>query len=166
MTIAASGGVPAVDLDALLRRYALEADRIGKVFGEMHGLHHTDIQALVVIMDAERAGAPVTPADLAEVLSMSTGAVSALVDRLERTGHVQRVRESADRRRVHLHYTREAMALAGQFFGPLGVRAGAVRARFTDAELAAVGRFLAEMTEAMYQHRRGMEGGAGLRARG
>lgn len=144
------------EIDALLRRYALEADRIGKAFGERHHLHHTDIQALVIIMDAEATGHPITPAGLAEVLSMSTGSTSALVDRLERTGHVQRVRESSDRRRVHLHYTPDAMRLGVEFFGPLGERAAAVRARFTDDELATVARFLGEMTEAMYQHRRSL----------
>jgi DNA-binding MarR family transcriptional regulator len=146
-------------VDALLRRYAFEAQRIGRAFGERHGLHHTDIQALVVIMESEQAGEPITPVGLAEALSLSSGATSALIDRLERTGHVRRSRESTDRRRVHLHYTEDAMALAYDFFGPLGRRTERIRSRYTEADLAVVTRFIADMNEAMYEHRRSIETG-------
>jgi DNA-binding MarR family transcriptional regulator len=146
-------------LDALLRRYAVEADRIGRAFCDRNALHHTDLQALVVIMDADRRGDPITPVGLAEQLSMSSGATSALIDRLERSGHVQRSRESTDRRRVHLHYTTAASALGRDFFGPLGERSRRVYEQFTDEELATVGRFLDLMNTAMYEHRRGIESG-------
>lgn len=142
------------DLDALLRRYSVEADRIGRVFCERHGMHRTDFQALGIVMDAERRGAPITPAGLARALSMTTGAVSAAIDRLERTGHLRRSRESTDRRLVHLHYTPEGMALAHDFFRPLGKRAAEVRARFSVEELTTVARYLAEMNDALSAHHR------------
>jgi DNA-binding MarR family transcriptional regulator len=144
------------DLDVLLRRYAVEADRIGRVFCELHGMHRTDFQALGLVMDAERRGAPITPAGLARALSMTTGAVSAAIDRLERTGHLRRSRESADRRLVHLHYTPEGMALARDFFGPLGERAARVRSRFSAEELDTVARYLAEMNTALGEHHRSL----------
>jgi DNA-binding MarR family transcriptional regulator len=106
------------DLDALLRRHSVEADRIGRAFCESHGMHRTDFQALGIVMDAERRGTPITPAGLARALSMTTGAVSAAIDRLERTGHLRRSRESTDRRLVHLHYTPHGMAVAQDFFRP------------------------------------------------
>jgi DNA-binding MarR family transcriptional regulator len=144
------------DLDMLLRRYSVESDRIGRAFCERHGMHRTDFQALGLVMDAERRGTPLTPAGLARALAMTTGAVSAAIDRLERTGHLRRSRESADRRLVHLHFTDEARALAQDFFRPLGQRAAEVRAHFTAEELDTVARYLAEMNDALSDHHRSL----------
>jgi DNA-binding MarR family transcriptional regulator len=148
---------PAYDLDALLRRYAIEADKIGRVFCDRHAMHPTDLQALAIIMDAEQRGNPITPAGLARILTMSSGAVSAVLDRLERTGHIRRSREATDRRLVHLHYTDGGMALAYDFFAPLGERSAQVRSRYTAAELDTIGRFLAGMNDAMYEYRTVLE---------
>jgi DNA-binding MarR family transcriptional regulator len=87
---------------------------------------------------------------------MTTGAVSAAIDRLERTGHLRRSRESTDRRLVHLHYTPEGMALARDFFGPLGEPAARVRSRFSADELDTVARHLAEMNTALSEHHRSL----------
>ena len=141
------------DMDALLRRYTAEAEEIGRVFCELHGVHRTDMQALLMIMEADTAGVPLTPVDLARQLGLSTGATSAAVDRLERAGHVRRSRESNDRRRVHLHYTEHGMELGRAFFMPLGKRTAQVRAGYTDQELAVVRRFLSDMAEALREHR-------------
>jgi hypothetical protein len=46
------------------------------------------------------------------------------------------------------------MALAMSFFGPLGQRTDKVMAGFSDAELATVNRFMAEMTEALTAYHR------------
>ena len=56
-----------------------------------------------------------TPKRLREHLWLTSGAVTACVDRLERAGHIRRVRENADRRVVHLYYAADARAagLAG-----------------------------------------------------
>jgi DNA-binding MarR family transcriptional regulator len=69
------------------------------------------------------------------------------VDRLERAGHVRRVRESADRRVVHLHYVPDARAAARTYFRPLAQAAAATRDRFAEEELAVVVRFVAAMNE-------------------
>jgi DNA-binding MarR family transcriptional regulator len=61
------------------------------------GLHATDMQALGVLL---RRGEPVTAGDLAGVTGLTTGAVTRLVDRLERDGYVARRRDDLDRRKV------------------------------------------------------------------
>ena len=55
---------------------------------------------------------PVGGAELARQLGISTAATTVLVDRLERAGHVARVRNTEDRRRVTLTETPEARAAA------------------------------------------------------
>jgi DNA-binding MarR family transcriptional regulator len=91
-------------------------------------------------MHAEGAGDPLTPGRLGEQIGLSSGATTAAIDRLERSGHLRRTRESGDRRVVHLRYGRPGMVLAAEFFGPLGKRTDDVMVGFTDDELATVRR--------------------------
>lgn len=60
------------------------------------GLHITDHKALGIVLEE----GPLPSGALAEALSLSTGSVTALVDRLERKGYVQREKDPSDRRRV------------------------------------------------------------------
>ncbi|MGY1455917.1 MarR family winged helix-turn-helix transcriptional regulator [Streptomyces sp. SS8] len=130
----------------LLRRMNGEFSRMAHDFAHSHGLHPTDVQALVEILDGERDG-PVTPGLLRERLQLTSGAVTACLDRLERAGHIRRTRDSADRRIVHLHYAPRGREVAREYFRPLARATDAVRQRFSDAELHAVVRFLAAMNE-------------------
>ncbi|WP_235968124.1 MarR family winged helix-turn-helix transcriptional regulator [Streptomyces mesophilus] len=130
------------DLRALavqLRRMNGEINRVVHGFAATQGLHATDVQALAAILDAEE---PLTPGRLREHLGLTSGAVTACLDRLERAGHVRRSRDSADRRVVHLHYVNDAQRTARAFFRPLAAAATEARTGFTDAELTVVVRFL------------------------
>lgn len=136
-----------------LRRYSVDAQHVGHAFASLHGLNATDLQALIAVMDAELVGDPVTPGRLGEQLNLSSGSVTALIDRLERGGHIRRDRDTADRRKILLHYADRGAALAMEFFRPLGSRTDAVMAGFDDAELEVVHRFMAAMSASMRQHR-------------
>ncbi|MET7708201.1 MarR family transcriptional regulator [Micromonospora sp. NPDC005413] len=136
-----------------LRRYAADAQQVGHAFANLHGLNPTDLQALIAVMDAELLGAPITPGRLGERLNLSSGSVTALIDRLERAGHIRRDRDTVDRRKVLLHYADQGAALAMEFFRPLGARTDTVMARFSEDELEVVQRFMAEMSESVRAHR-------------
>ena len=136
----------------LLQSYSVEAQQVGHVFAQRHGLHPTDLQALIAVMHAEGNGTPLTPGRLGEAIGLSSGATTAVIDRLERAGHLRLTRESSDRRVVHLRYGEAGMALAVEFFGPLGRRSDEVLAGFSDAELETVRRFLDGMTAAITAH--------------
>lgn len=136
-----------------LRRYSVVAHHVGQVFAGRHGLNATDLHALIAVLDAERAGEPITPSRLGEQLNLTSGSVTALLDRLERAGHVRRARDAVDRRKVLLRYAEPGARLAREFFGPLGRRADAVLDQFTESELQVVHRFLRLMVAAMREHR-------------
>ncbi|MFI6035898.1 MarR family winged helix-turn-helix transcriptional regulator [Streptomyces sp. NPDC051315] len=141
-----ASGAP-TDLHAFavrLRRMNGEINRLVHGFAADHGLHATDVQALAAILDADE---PMTPTRLREHLGLTSGAVTACVDRLERAGHIRRVRESADRRVVHLYYASDARSAARTYFRPLAEATEAARSRFSEDELAVVLRFLAAMGE-------------------
>ncbi|MET7289358.1 helix-turn-helix domain-containing protein [Streptomyces sp. NPDC005573] len=127
-----------------LRRMNGEINRLVQAYAGDQGLHPTDVQALAAILDADE---PMTPGRLREHLGLTSGAVTACVDRLERAGHIRRVRESADRRVVHLHYDEGARAAARTHFRPLAEATEAALARFDGADRAVALRFLTAMNE-------------------
>ncbi|AYL34224.1 MarR family winged helix-turn-helix transcriptional regulator [Streptomyces fungicidicus] len=129
----------------LLRRMNTEFNRIAHEFAQAQGLHLTDVQALVAILDADPDDGPMTPGRLRRQLDLTSGAVTACVDRLEKAGHIRRVRAEGDRRVVHLHYAEAAKSVARDYFQPLARGTDAARARFRDDELRVVARFLDEM---------------------
>jgi DNA-binding MarR family transcriptional regulator len=142
------------DVALLLRRLTVELDAVGQRFAELHALGRTDVRALVAIMDAARGGRPMTAGGLGEAVELSSASVTALVDRLERAGHLRRVRDAEDRRRVVLEMSESAMAAGGEFFGGLQRDLLAAMGGYTDEEIAVVRRFLTEMTAVIERHSR------------
>ncbi|WP_254664752.1 MarR family winged helix-turn-helix transcriptional regulator, partial [Streptomyces prasinopilosus] len=82
----------------LLRRMNTEFNRISHEFAQTQGLHLTDVQALMAILDADTDDGPMTPGRLRDRLDLTSGAVTACIDRLEKAGHIRRVRALDDRR--------------------------------------------------------------------
>ena len=141
------------EVEVLVRRMTVEAEQLAHVFADRHGLHGTDFQALIRVMDAEGRGKPLTPGELGAALRLSSGATTAVVDRLERQGHLRRDRDDADRRKVHLRYAERGMAVALEFFGPLGARNAELMTAYSDADLEVVRRFLAGMGDLFADYR-------------
>ncbi|MEU5950766.1 MarR family transcriptional regulator [Streptomyces sp. NPDC047525] len=133
-----------------LRRMNGEINRLIHGFAAGHDLHATDVQALAAILDSD---SPLTPGRLRDHLGLTSGAVTACLDRLERAGHIRRSRDSEDRRVVHLHYAPGAKSAARTFFQPLAAATENARVRFSEDELAVVVRFLAAMNEELSELR-------------
>ena len=143
-----------LDIARLIRRLTVEVDAMGSRFADQHGLGRTDVRAIVAIMDAARQGSALTAGALGSAVELSSASVTALVDRLERAGHVRRVRDPEDRRRVVLEISDSAMAAGGAFFGGLQRELLAAMEGYREEELAVVRRFLAEMTDVVQRHER------------
>ncbi|MFF5263877.1 MarR family winged helix-turn-helix transcriptional regulator [Actinomadura viridis] len=144
-----SGGPPA-DLQSFavqLRRMNAAFNRVTHDFARSQNLHQTDVLALIAILDGDEREGPLTPGRLREHLNLTSGAVTACLDRLERNGHIRRTRDGHDRRVVHLHYAPHGMAVAREFFRPLARSTDAARSRFDEDELRTIVRFLGAMNE-------------------
>jgi DNA-binding MarR family transcriptional regulator len=128
-----------------LRAISVELDQARAAFARANGLHDTDVRALIHLLDADRAGLPATPGWLGSQLGLTSASTTALVDRLEGAGHVRRERDPADRRKVEIRVTEEAVRLGWSFFGPL--LTGMVRAMrpFSPSDLDTVEAFLSEV---------------------
>ena len=119
----------------------LAADRLG--------VNRTDLHCLNAIENANG----LTAGELAEEAGLTSGAVTGVVDRLERAGFARRVPDPADRRRVKVEVTPEFYASAEQIWGPLAAEWEATLAsRFTAAELTRITEFLRLTNEVGKRH--------------
>jgi DNA-binding MarR family transcriptional regulator len=98
------------------------------------GLNATDYKC----MDIAKYEAAVTAGRLAELTGLTTGAITAALDRLERAGFVQRERDAADRRRVVVRALPAAQEKLAPFFAELGGAMTRLHEKYTSDELALI----------------------------
>jgi DNA-binding MarR family transcriptional regulator len=119
----------------------LAADRLG--------LNRTDLHAINII---ENSGG-LTAGELAKEAGLTTGAVTGVIDRLERAGYARRVSDPGDRRRVKLEVTPKFYARADRIWGPVASDwTSRLGARFTAEELERVIEFLRTTNELSGEH--------------
>ncbi|MCX5378711.1 MarR family winged helix-turn-helix transcriptional regulator [Streptomyces sp. NBC_00091] len=132
----------------LLRAVTVEFGLRQAEFAAANGMHPTDVRALICLLDAARADEPATVGLLGTRLGLNSAGTTAAIDRLERLGHVERVRDPLDRRRVLLRVRPEAVRLGQEFFGPaIDALLGAL-APLSPAERDTIRRFLTAAHEA------------------
>ena len=89
-----------------------------------------------------RDDVPLGPVELSRRLGVTTAASTQAVDRLERRGHLQRVRHARDGRRRTLAATDSGRAHVMSQLGPLLAALSAVAEEFTEQEQQTVVRYL------------------------
>ncbi|MFI1729403.1 MarR family transcriptional regulator [Streptomyces acidicola] len=132
----------------LLRAATVELGLHSARFASRNGMHPTDVRALIALMDASRSGSEMTAGRLGTVLGLNSADTTAVVDRLERLGHVRRVRDERDRRRVLVEIDERAVELGQAFFGPLIGRAVELLEGYDERELTAIRGFLTGVRDA------------------
>jgi DNA-binding MarR family transcriptional regulator len=150
-----------LEIPLLLRRLTVELDAVGGRFASTHGLNRTDVRALVAIMDAARGGEPITAGRLGAAVELTSASTTALLDRLERVGHLRRVRDPHDGRRVVLEMSESAMAAGAEHFGGLQRGLAAAMEAYSDEELELVSRFLRDMVDVASRYARTDDGRGG-----
>jgi DNA-binding MarR family transcriptional regulator len=104
-----------------MRGHASAATRYAAAVAKRMGMGTSELAALEHL----QAAGPMTPGRLGGRLSMSPGAVTALVDRLEERGHVERMPNPEDRRSALLRETKGACATRWSTSGPTSKRCAA-----------------------------------------
>jgi DNA-binding MarR family transcriptional regulator len=142
--------MPEHDNDTLLRQLGLAVRRMGAqsvlssaAMAKHFGLHPTDLEVLDLIVLRET----VTAGDLAAATGLTSGSVTALVDRLAARGYVTRRRDEADRRRMLISVVRAATAPIEAAYEPRRIAMRTLWSSFDDATLRAVTGFLTRSTD-------------------
>ena len=128
-----------------LRLLVLERQRFLAHLGRRLGATRTEFDALDEI--GQRGG--LTPGELAERLSLTSGSVTALLDRLERLGWAARERHPEDRRKVVVRLTAAAERTAEKELGSLVRAIDDAAAGLSARDRQAVERFLAGASDAV-----------------
>ena len=109
------------------------------------GVHSTDNECL----DFLTLNGPATAGQIADFIGLTTGAVTAMIDRLEKAGFVRREHDKADRRRVIVIPDVEKIAQElGPYAMPMGIAIESLCAEFTEEELEVIVRFLTRANSA------------------
>ena len=94
---------------------------------------------------------PVTAGTIGEHTGLTTGAVTGLMDRLERAGCVQRARDPHDRRKVvvQLLPNEQMDAMLAAAFGPFSDDMTKIAARYSEAERRVIADWIRATTDAL-----------------
>ena len=131
------------ELLTALRRFGLENDRFDAIVARRLGVGPAEFKA----MDHIQAAGSITPGHLGDRMALSSGAVTALLDRLERLGWVRREPHPSDRRSVIVRRAAGTMNAGERIYMPMAERLAAAAGKMTDAEREACVRFLVAAAE-------------------
>jgi DNA-binding MarR family transcriptional regulator len=106
-------------------------DVVDELAGELMGVNRTDGRCLDLLEHRGRISA----GELARESGLTTGAITGVIDRLERLGYAHRIPDPDDRRRVLIEATPKAREAAWELFGPLSELAEPMLAGYSDEQL-------------------------------
>src|SRR5271169_3125 len=129
---------------ASLQRFGLERDRMRGALASAAGISATDLDALEHL----EADGPLTQRQLGDRLSLTSGAITMLVDRLEQGGWVRRRPHPSDRRYVLVELSPQALDRTPPGLAAYHARITAITASVPAAHRDAIGRFLQAAAEA------------------
>jgi DNA-binding MarR family transcriptional regulator len=110
------------------------------------GVSATDLKCLDYV---DRVG-DVTAGDLARLTGLTTGAITAAIDRLEKVGLARRERSEVDRRKVFIRLCQSpAMARIAPFYEALGRESAQMITRYSMRELETIKDFCERCIEIM-----------------
>jgi len=121
------------ELEQESRRSTLDGLHFFQAVAERSGMNLTDLQCLAILTSA----GPVTAGQLAETMGLTTGAVTGVINRLERAGYVLREKDPADGRRVVVRPIGENLERVGAgFFGSQEEALDALTSGYEERDLA------------------------------
>ncbi|MGI8328896.1 MarR family winged helix-turn-helix transcriptional regulator [Actinomadura scrupuli] len=136
----------AVELQLAMQRNTMWTVLLHHTVAGKAGINVTDLQCLNLLS----LDGPMTPGQLAQSMGLTTGgAITAVVDRLEKAGYVLRSRDPDDRRKVIIEPVRDKVALLSTYFEPIGRSVMARFAAYTDEQLEFLLDFARTNNEAM-----------------
>jgi DNA-binding MarR family transcriptional regulator len=134
-------------VDGLLheaRALSGDFDELSQAAAERVGLSPIELLAMDLI---SRDGS-VTAGQLADHLHLTTGAITGLIDRLERSGFAKRRHDKTDRRRVLVVPTARGDRI-GELFGPLSAALRQATRGYSEHELATLTEFVQRLRSAV-----------------
>jgi DNA-binding MarR family transcriptional regulator len=113
------------------REYGISMVLYRHAVGEILGVNVTDMECLALIFFKGLA----TPSELARYTGLSSGATTTMLDRLEKSGLIERHRNPLDRRSIHIVIAAEAVEKVGPLFASMRNAQDELVSSYTETEL-------------------------------
>ncbi|NQV79186.1 MAG: MarR family transcriptional regulator [Alphaproteobacteria bacterium] len=115
-----------------MRRSGAQGSLFSQAIAARVGISASDFECLdLVILEGA-----VTPGRLAEASGLTTGAITGVIDRLERAGFVRRDPDPTDRRRVLVRAVPDGVRVIGPYYKSLVTQLGVILDDLDTGELA------------------------------
>ncbi len=109
------------------------------------GLNATDTKCLDLILSG--AGGPVTAGALSARTGLTTGAITHILDRLEKRGFIERVRDAEDRRKVFIRVHEEQLAELVPKYEAIGQAYMSLARQYDDGQLELICEYMERTSE-------------------
>jgi DNA-binding MarR family transcriptional regulator len=119
------------------REYGFGSILFRHAIGEMLGVNATDMECLGVILFKGLT----TPSELAQYTGLSSGATTAMLDRLEKSELIARRPNPRDRRSTHIVLVKETAAKLAPWFASLRSAQDQIVSRYSEPELELLADF-------------------------
>src|SRR6478752_7726032 len=133
------------ELEEAMRRSSAQGVLYGQTVANGAVIANSDLECMDILYLEGR----VTAGRLAEVTGLTTGAITGVVDRLEKAGLVRRERDPADRRKVFIATVPENIAKVGRFYEHMQRGMVKLWESYSDAELRLLLEFATKGYETM-----------------
>src|ERR1700756_5438137 len=142
------------ELEHAVRRSSAQGAIFGQTVADSAGISSSDMECL----DFLNLEGRVTAGRLAEVTGLTTGAITGVVDRLEKAGFVRRERDDHDRRKVFIATVPENIARIGRLYVPMQEAMQKLWSTYSDVELQFLLRFATESYKAALEATEALNG--------
>ena len=142
------------ELEEAMRRSSAQGVIFGQTVANVAGISGSDLECL----DFLNLEGRVTAGRLAEVTGLTTGAITGVVDRLEKAGFVRRERDETDRRKVFIATVPDNVAQIGRFYVPMQQAMHKLCNTYSEAELQLLLRFASESYKSVLEATEALKG--------
>ncbi|MBT2617499.1 MULTISPECIES: MarR family winged helix-turn-helix transcriptional regulator [unclassified Bacillus (in: firmicutes)] len=128
-----------------LQRYGMRSVLFQQNMAQKIGVSHTDLKSAEILNET----GPITAGELSKITGLSTGSVTALINRLEKSGYVKRERDQLDGRRVMIAPIPERQEQIKSHYQSLSMATKELCSAYNEQELILINQFVEEITKIM-----------------
>ncbi|MFJ7995217.1 MarR family winged helix-turn-helix transcriptional regulator [Peribacillus frigoritolerans] len=128
-----------------LQRYGMRSVLFQQNMAQKIGVSHTDLKSAEILNET----GPITAGELSKITGLSTGSVTALINRLEKSGYVKRGRDQLDGRKVMIMPIPERQKQIKSHYQSLSMATKELCSAYNEQELILINQFVEEITKIM-----------------
>lgn len=127
------------------RRMSTQTVFLHEAIAQTVGLNATDTKCIDLVLRAPKG--MLSPGQIAELSGLTSGAVTHILNRLEKRGFIERLRDERDRRKVFVRVCEANLAPLQPRYEAIGRRFMSLVGQYGDRDLRVICEYMEKMTE-------------------